>query len=159
MSTISVRVADGVAHLELNRPEVRNAINVEMVREITASLDQLSAREEVRALVLSGAGGKAFASGADISELRERTHREALLAINASIFQSPMNDHSGCRNVAGRFFSTKKCAAQANAYPGTSARGNSHHLPTAISAITLATAASVPRQCSKRVAGLLCSPR
>jgi enoyl-CoA hydratase len=76
-----------VAHLELNRPEVRNAINVEMVREITASLDQLSAREEVRALVLSGAGGKAFASGADIAELRERTHREGLLAINASMFQ------------------------------------------------------------------------
>jgi enoyl-CoA hydratase/carnithine racemase len=83
MATISVRVADGVAHLELNRPEVRNAINVEMVREITASLDQLSDREEVRALVLSGAG-KAFASGADISELRERTHREGLLAINAA---------------------------------------------------------------------------
>src|SRR3977135_4131418 len=32
--------------------------------------------------------------------------------INASIFQSPINDHSGCVKVAGRFFSMKKCADQ-----------------------------------------------
>ena len=37
------------------------------------------------------------------------------VSISASIFQSPMNDQSGWVKVAGRFFSTKKCAAQANA--------------------------------------------
>jgi enoyl-CoA hydratase len=76
-----------VASLRINRPEARNAINLEVVRELHAALDALAADDQVRALVLSGAGGKAFASGADIAELRERTHREAFFAINASLFQ------------------------------------------------------------------------
>lgn len=37
------------------------------------------------------------------------------VSISASIFQSPMKDQSGCLKVAGRFFSIKKCAVQANA--------------------------------------------
>src|SRR6476469_6923164 len=84
---INVTVKDSVATVELNRPEARNAINLEMVKALTAELDQLSVNHEVRALVLTGAGGKAFAGGADISELRERTHREAFFALNASLFQ------------------------------------------------------------------------
>jgi enoyl-CoA hydratase len=84
---VNLRVQDGIAHLELNRPEARNAINLEMVRALTQSLDELAQREDLRALVLSGAGGKAFAGGADIAELRERTHREAFLTVNATLFQ------------------------------------------------------------------------
>src|SRR5262249_31643450 len=87
MPTLNTQVAEGIAQVQLNRPEVRNAINLEMVREMTALLESLAARDDVRALVLSGAGGKAFASGADIAELRERTHRAAPLAIHARIFQ------------------------------------------------------------------------
>ncbi len=87
MSTINLQIADGIAELQLNRPEVRNAINLEMVREMGAALESLVSRDEVRAVVLSGSGGKAFASGADVVELRERTHREAFFAINASLFQ------------------------------------------------------------------------
>ncbi len=87
MSIVKVSVADHVAHVELNRPEVRNAINLEMVQELTGVLDELAHRDDLRALVLSGAGGKAFAGGADIAELRDRTHREAFFAINATLFQ------------------------------------------------------------------------
>ncbi|MBX5482746.1 MAG: enoyl-CoA hydratase/isomerase family protein [Myxococcaceae bacterium] len=87
MATLNVTVADGIAHVELNRPEVRNAINLEMVNEMIATLDDLARRDDVRALILSGAGGKAFAGGADIAQLRERTHKEAFFAINATLFQ------------------------------------------------------------------------
>ena len=87
MSTVNVRVEDGVAEIELNRPEARNAINLQMVREVNTALDALLQRDELRAVIVHGSGGKAFASGADIAELRERTHREAFLAINASLFQ------------------------------------------------------------------------
>ena len=87
MSTVNVRVEDGVAEIELNRPEARNAINLQMVREMNAALDALLQRDELRAVIVCGSAGKAFASGADIAELRERTHREAFLAINASLFQ------------------------------------------------------------------------
>jgi enoyl-CoA hydratase/carnithine racemase len=82
-----VSVDGGVASVVLNRPEVRNAIDKAMVDDLHAALDELAAREDVAALVLSGAGGKAFAAGADISQLRERKSREALLAINARLFQ------------------------------------------------------------------------
>ncbi len=87
MATLKTTIEAGVGHIELNRPEVRNAINLEMVRELTALLDAWAALEDVKVVVLSGAGGKAFAGGADIAELRERTHREAFFAINASLFQ------------------------------------------------------------------------
>jgi len=87
MSTLSVRIDDDVAFLELNRPQARNAINLELVRELGVQLDLLAGDDQVRAVVLSGSGDKAFASGADISELKERTHREAFFALNASLFQ------------------------------------------------------------------------
>ncbi len=87
MSTLNVTVEEGVAHLELCRPEVRNAINLEMINALHAALDALAVRDDVRALVLSGAGGKAFAGGADIAQLRERTHKEAFFALNAALFQ------------------------------------------------------------------------
>ncbi len=81
------RADDGVATLTLHRPEVRNAINLRLVEEVTAALATLAADEGVRALVLTGAGGKAFAGGADIRELRDRRGEQALLAINATMFQ------------------------------------------------------------------------
>lgn len=87
MPTLNVTVSDGVAHLELNRPEVRNAINLELVNELTRALDDLAERDDVRALILSGAGGKAFAGGADIAQLRDRTHRESFHAVNGTLFQ------------------------------------------------------------------------
>lgn len=87
MPILETSIEGGIAHVQLNRPEARNAINLEIVRELTAQLEALGANEEVKVLVLSGAGGKAFASGADIAELRERTHREAFFALNATLFQ------------------------------------------------------------------------
>ena len=78
---------DGVGHLELNRPEVRNAINLEVVNAFHAVLDDWARRDEVKVVVISGAGGKAFAGGADIAELRDRTHVEAFFGVNQSMFQ------------------------------------------------------------------------
>ncbi len=87
MPTVIVEVQDRLARITLNRPEVRNAINLEMIRELEQALSGLAARDDVGALVLTGAGGQAFAGGADIRELRERGSREALLAINQSLFR------------------------------------------------------------------------
>ena len=84
---IAVSVDAGVASVVLNRPEVRNAIDKPMIDDLHRALDELAAREDVAALVLSGAGGKAFAAGADIAQLRERRSAEALQAINARLFQ------------------------------------------------------------------------
>ncbi|MBX3462962.1 MAG: enoyl-CoA hydratase/isomerase family protein [Planctomycetes bacterium] len=70
----------------LNAPERRNAIDQAMVDGLHAVLDALWHDETVAALVLTGAGDKAFAAGADIAQLRERSSRDALKAINSGIF-------------------------------------------------------------------------
>jgi enoyl-CoA hydratase len=84
--TIRVEVAGSVATITLDRPEVRNAIHLEMVEEMHATLQDLEGRDDVHALVFTGAGGKAFASGADIAELRERRRDDALKGINGTLF-------------------------------------------------------------------------
>lgn len=77
---LNTSVTAGVALLELNRPEVRNALNRELCERLSAQLDAWAGDEQVRVVVVAGAGGKAFAAGADIAELKERTHRESFLA-------------------------------------------------------------------------------
>ncbi|MFV1957846.1 MAG: enoyl-CoA hydratase/isomerase family protein [Planctomycetota bacterium] len=76
----------GVAVLTLDRPEVRNALDQTMVDEFHAVLGTLEGRDDLRALVVTGAGGKAFVSGADIAELRNRRREDALRGINAALF-------------------------------------------------------------------------
>ncbi len=84
---ISTHVADGIAWLELDRPEVRNAINREVCDAVSRTLDGWASQDDIRAVIVSGAGGKAFAAGADIAELRERTHSQAFLAFAQRMFQ------------------------------------------------------------------------
>jgi enoyl-CoA hydratase len=70
----------------LNAPERRNAIDQQMVDGLHAVLDALTADPTLAALVITGAGDKAFAAGADIAQLRARTSADALQAINSTIF-------------------------------------------------------------------------
>ena len=63
-------VENHVASLTLNRPEKRNALNDELISEIKRGLAQAAADENVRAIVISGAG-KDFCSGADLSALQK----------------------------------------------------------------------------------------
>ncbi len=84
---ITTHVADGIASLELNRPEVRNAINKDLCDAVSRALDEWAARDDVRVVIVSGAGGKAFAAGADIGELKERTHTQAFLAWTQRMLQ------------------------------------------------------------------------
>ena len=65
---ILVHVADGIGWLTLNNPERHNAISLDMWRGIGAALEAFQHDDVVRVAVIRGAGGKAFASGADISE-------------------------------------------------------------------------------------------
>lgn len=83
-----IRVAqreDGVALLTFDRPAVRNALHLPMNLEIRRALEVLGADESVRVLLLTGAGGKAFVSGADIAELRDRKGPVALAHHNATL--------------------------------------------------------------------------
>jgi enoyl-CoA hydratase len=69
--TIRYEVADGIATLTLNRPEVHNAMNDAMRRELTRCLQGVADDDDVKVVVLTGAGDKAFSAGADIREFVE----------------------------------------------------------------------------------------
>ncbi len=64
--TLLVEIRDGVATITLNRPEARNALNRTLIQELGDALDALDADAEARAIVLRGAGDRAFCAGADL---------------------------------------------------------------------------------------------
>ena len=67
MEDISVACENGVARVSLNRPEVRNAVRLSMWRGLAAIFARFAKDRDVRAVILTGAGGN-FSVGADISE-------------------------------------------------------------------------------------------
>jgi enoyl-CoA hydratase len=77
-----------VAVLRVNRPEVRNALDLATVRELTATLATLAADDAVGAIVITGAGDAVFVSGADINDIRARRRNDGLAAINSTLFAS-----------------------------------------------------------------------
>ncbi|MEN2767130.1 enoyl-CoA hydratase/isomerase family protein [Ornithinibacillus xuwenensis] len=69
---IQVFSEDDVGVVQLNRPEVLNALNREMVEEIVAQLESFERNESIRIIVVKG-NHRAFAAGADIEEMLEET--------------------------------------------------------------------------------------
>ena len=65
-NTLSWAVADGILTLTLNRPEQLNSFTVEMADELVAAFNRASADDEVRAVVVTGAG-RAFCAGMDLT--------------------------------------------------------------------------------------------
>ena len=65
----------GVGVLTLNRPEKLNALSTALLGELSAALDAAEADPDVRVLILTGAGDKAFAAGADIAEYQGRREK------------------------------------------------------------------------------------
>ncbi|MEU7765258.1 enoyl-CoA hydratase/isomerase family protein [Nocardia sp. NPDC049190] len=70
---VMLQVADGIARVELNRPEARNALDLPMCRQLREAFEQIDADEDVRVVLLS-ARGPVFCAGAD---LKERTGKDA----------------------------------------------------------------------------------
>ncbi|RMF36946.1 MAG: enoyl-CoA hydratase [Alphaproteobacteria bacterium] len=71
-SNIIVEVSDRVALIRLNRPEAMNALNTELLDELVQALDSFAQNDKVRCVILTGSD-KAFAAGADIKEMSEKT--------------------------------------------------------------------------------------
>jgi enoyl-CoA hydratase len=69
--TLQLAIEARVATVTLNRPKVLNALNATMLREVDELFTDLASDDKVRVVLLHGAGGKAFAAGADISELAQ----------------------------------------------------------------------------------------
>jgi enoyl-CoA hydratase len=74
---IDLRVDDRVAVVTINRPEALNALSTALLEELDSALGDLARDAEVGAIVLTGAGERAFIAGADIAEMATKTPLEA----------------------------------------------------------------------------------
>lgn len=70
---IKIEKRDGIAIVTINRPDKLNALNAATVQEVRAAFLELRADSEVRGVILTGEGQKAFVAGADIAELSQMT--------------------------------------------------------------------------------------
>jgi len=78
--TLLIERAGAVATIVLNRPKALNALNASVLDELLRAFDELEADANVRAVVITGSGEKAFAAGADIGELNELSDHAAATA-------------------------------------------------------------------------------
>lgn len=69
--TLLVNIADGVVTITLNRPDKLNALNAQLLADLDTACTELHNDRSLRCVVITGAGPKAFAAGADISELAQ----------------------------------------------------------------------------------------
>jgi enoyl-CoA hydratase len=68
-SNLLLDVEDRVAVLSVNRPDKLNALNEQTIRELGEAVDEITRRDDVGGVILTGVGEKAFVAGADIAEL------------------------------------------------------------------------------------------
>ena len=69
-TTIKIQLGESMAWINLDRPEVRNALNAELIRERTEAFDWLNSRDDIRVIILKG-NGPAFCAGADLAYMKE----------------------------------------------------------------------------------------
>jgi enoyl-CoA hydratase len=86
MTYVIVEVADRIATVTLNDPDRRNAINATMNAELLTAFDDLESRDDIGAVVLTGAG-KGFCAGADLELLRAAKSADAMHAIYAGFLR------------------------------------------------------------------------
>lgn len=85
---VELKQEGGLAVLTLNRPEALNALSFSILGDIGRALDEVAEMKDIRALLVTGAGDKAFCAGADIKELRGRSlmDQKRGAALGQSIF-------------------------------------------------------------------------
>lgn len=81
---ILYEIEDGILYLTLNRPEARNALTPAMWGDIRAAVEMARANDSVQVVIVSGAGDKALASGADIQEIHDRDYLKMLLGTSSA---------------------------------------------------------------------------
>jgi enoyl-CoA hydratase len=99
---IQVEEKDAVAVVTINRPEKLNALNQQVIRELTQAFQSLSAR----VAILTGAGDKSFVAGADIAEMSEMSAAEAKAFSESRrtrrVSVSPRSTWASCRALGAR---------------------------------------------------------
>lgn len=80
---ILYEIEDGILYLTLNRPEARNALTPAMWKDIQTAVEMARIDDSIQVVIVSGAGDKALASGADIQEIHDRDYLKMLLGTSS----------------------------------------------------------------------------
>ena len=75
--TIIYEIRGNVGYITINRPKALNALNVKALTELSEAVDMMAGDDNVKVIIITGAGGKAFVAGADISAMQTMTATEA----------------------------------------------------------------------------------
>ena len=96
MDELLHEVRDGVAYVTFNRPQARNALTFAMYERLAEICNQANADRSIKAILLTGAGDKAFAAGTDISQFRAFEREQDALDYETRI-DRVMNAIERCR--------------------------------------------------------------
>lgn len=75
---VTLRVQDGVGIITVDRPEARNALSLEVQRDLRVALQDAADDDSINCVILTGAGDKVFVAGADVNQLRTYTKHDGL---------------------------------------------------------------------------------
>lgn len=107
MSSVLVTYANRIATITLNRPEKRNALNAELVKELSEALSIAESDDSVRAIILK-ANGNTFCSGADLEQLK---------AMQSNTFEENLADSNRLKELFKKIYTLKKIViAQVEGY-------------------------------------------
>jgi enoyl-CoA hydratase len=87
-STLLVQTEDNICTITINRPDKLNALNKDVFTDLNKALDEIESNTEIRSVIITGAGPKAFVAGADISEFGglDKTQAMAMAKRGQDIF-------------------------------------------------------------------------
>ncbi len=78
MSMVTKSISDGICTVEINRPNKLNAMNADIAKEIISTFEVLEHDDDVKVIILTGKGDKAFSAGADIKYMSKITPDESV---------------------------------------------------------------------------------
>lgn len=85
---VLISIENGIAVVTINRPEVRNAVDKETWGLLRKTFENLDSNRDVRAIIVTGAGEKAFVAGADLNSLKVRSVLETLDSENNAVVRA-----------------------------------------------------------------------
>ena len=96
-NVLLVEEQDGVLVLTLNRPEVMNAFNFALLNALKEQVDGLKFNEDIRVVIITGSGQKAFCAGADLKERADLDEPQVkafiFTILSAMYFGAAVEDH------------------------------------------------------------------
>ena len=79
MNTVKYEQKDFIAYVTLDRPDMLNAFNYEMLEQLRNVMESIQIHPDIRLVIITGSGDKAFSVGADLKERKQRKHKLQLL--------------------------------------------------------------------------------